>query len=59
MSLFSKRILIFFSIALNIGFIAMAVYHTYDRNLTKKERRWQELMTIVGELDLPGKRSQR
>jgi len=53
MSLVYKRILIFFSIALNIGFIAMAGFHAYDRARPKQERRWAELMTIVRELNLP------
>lgn len=53
MSLVYKRILIFFSIALNIGFITMAGFHAYDRSIPKDERRWAELMTIVRELNLP------
>ena len=53
MKLVYKRILIFFSVALNIGFLAAALYQNYDRVLPRHERRWQELMTIVQELDLP------
>lgn len=52
MKLVHKRILIFFSVALNLGFLAMALYHNVDRVLPKPERRWQELMTIVEGLDL-------
>ena len=54
MKLVHKRILILFSIALNIGFIAMAVYHAQQRSVPKNERRWQELMGIVQDLDVSG-----
>ena len=59
MKLVYKRILIFFSVALNIGFLAAALYQNFDRGLPKHERRWQELMTILETLDLPaGKKAE-
>jgi hypothetical protein len=54
-----KRILIFFSVALNIGFVIMVLFHTFDRAMTGDERRWEELTTIVRELNLTEAESER
>lgn len=57
MKLVYKRILIFFSVALNIGFLATALYHSVDNTLPRKERRWQDLMAIVQDLNLPSEKA--
>ncbi len=49
----TKRILIIFSVALNIGFIIMAVFHSFQDTVSKHDRHWEELMTVVRELELP------
>ncbi|WP_024336044.1 hypothetical protein [Desulfotignum balticum] len=59
MKLVYKRTLIFFSVALNIGFMVMALFHTFDRAMTRDERRWEELTTIVRELNLTEAESER
>ncbi len=59
MKLIYKRTLIFFSVALNIGFLVMALFHTLDRTMTGDERRWEELTTIVRELNLTEAESER
>ena len=50
------RSLIFFSVALNIGFLIMSVYQFYQHAQPFSERRWNELMTMVEHLDLPEER---
>ncbi len=49
----TKRILIIFSVALNIGFIIMAAYHSFQGPVSKHDRRWEELMAVVRKLELP------
>lgn len=49
-----KRILIIFSVALNIGFVVMAACHHFGIHPEPRdERHWKELMTIVEEMTLP------
>ncbi len=59
MKLVYKRIPIFFSVALNIGFLVIALFHTFDRAMTRDERRREELTTIVRELNLTEAESER
>ena len=59
MKLVHKRIMIFFSVALNIGFLAMSIFHAYDQAVPRKDRRWKELVAMVNELDLPDARSKQ
>ena len=58
MKLHYKRILILFSVALNIGFLAMAAVNTWDR-VPKDEKRWNELKGIVQELNLAREKSDK
>ncbi len=49
-----KRILIIFSVALNIGFVVMAACHHFGiLPEPRDERHWKELMRIVEEMTLP------
>lgn len=59
MKLIHKRILILFSVALNIGFLVMAVFQAYHHPIPPKEQRWTELMTIVRELNMPEAKAAR
>lgn len=59
MKLTHKRILIFFSVALNIGFLTMAGLNAWDRSVPKKDKRWNELRGIVLELKLPGEKADK
>lgn len=53
MTLSHKRLLVLFSIALNVGFIVMAIVMVLYHPKPFRERSWQELVGIVQELDLP------
>jgi len=60
MKLTYKRILILFSVALNIGFLIMALFQAYQHTIYPKEQqRWKELMIIVRELNLPDAKAAR
>ncbi|WP_319521816.1 periplasmic heavy metal sensor [uncultured Desulfosarcina sp.] len=53
MTLSQKRLLVFFSIALNVGFVVMAIVMVLHHPKPFRERSWQELVNIVQELNLP------
>ncbi|WP_319405751.1 periplasmic heavy metal sensor [uncultured Desulfosarcina sp.] len=53
MTLFQKRLLILFSVALNIGFVIMAIAMIINYPTSHRERPWRELVEIVQRLDLP------
>lgn len=53
MKILYKRILIMFSVALNIGFIAMAITMACNHSISHHQRSWNELVHIVRHLDLP------
>lgn len=53
MTLFQKRLLVFFSIALNVGFIVMAIAMAMHHQKPFRERAWQDLIGIIQDLDLP------
>ena len=53
MRLFHKRLLIFFSVALNIGFVAAAIVMFLYHPASRHERIRHEIVTIVEQLDLP------
>jgi len=52
-TLSQKRLLVFFSIALNIGFVVMAIVMALHHPKPFRDRAWQELFGIVRELELP------
>lgn len=56
MTLSQKRLLVFFSIALNVGFIVMAIVMVIHHPKPFRERAWQDLVGIVQDLDLPAER---
>ena len=53
MNLLLKRILILFSVALNIGFVIMTLSTVHQHQTSFRERSWQELVDIVKTLKLP------
>lgn len=53
MTLFQKRLLVLFSVALNIGFVIMAAVMIFTHPTSQRERTWRELVDIVHGLDLP------
>ena len=53
MKLLHKRILILFSVALNIGFVVVAISMAVQHSRPYHERSWLELVGIVEQLDLP------
>lgn len=53
MTLFQKRLLVLFSVALNIGFVIMATVMIVNHPKSHRERNWRELVAIVHHLDLP------
>jgi exonuclease VII small subunit len=52
-TLFQKRLLILFSVALNIGFVIMAAVMVVNHPTSHHERTWRELVAIVQRMDLP------
>lgn len=58
MKLTYKRLLIFFSVALNLGFIIMGMVMLYRNSIPVKERSMREFITIVNQLKLPKTQSQ-
>jgi len=52
-TLSQKRLLVFFSIALNVGFVVMAVAMAVHHPKPFRERAWQDLIGIVQDLNLP------
>jgi hypothetical protein len=48
-----KRIFILFSVALNIGFVIMAITMVYHHSKSRHERSWLEIVDIVHRLKLP------
>lgn len=52
MSIAVKRVLILFSVALNIGFIASCAWNYFQPSESRSQRRWNELMVTVDELKL-------
>ena len=57
MKLLYKRILILFSVALNIGVVIMAIALIYHHSKPQDDRSWRELAEIVKRLDLPASQS--
>jgi hypothetical protein len=55
-TLSQKRLLVFFSVALNVGFIVMAIVMAVHHPKPFRERAWQDLVGIVQDLDLPAAR---
>lgn len=53
MKLLHKRILILFSIALNIGFVVVAISMAVHHSRPYHERSWLDLVAMVERLDLP------
>lgn len=53
MKLLYKRIFIMFSVALNIGFVIMAIMMVYHHSRPFHERSWLEIVDIVQRLKLP------
>ena len=53
MKLLHKRILILFSVALNIGFVVVALSMAVHHSRPFHERSWLEVVDIVDRLDLP------
>lgn len=53
MSLATQRTLVIFSVALNIGFIIIAIYHYYLHAGSPSERYEKKITAIVRELNLP------
>ena len=53
MKLLHKRILTLFSVALNIGFVVVALTLVYLHSKPHDDRSWSELTGIVQRLDLP------
>mgnify|MGYP001552141757 FL=1 len=53
MTLSQKRLLVFFSVALNVGFVVMAIVMALHHPKPFRERAWQDLIGIVQDLDLP------
>lgn len=53
MNLHYKRIFILFSVALNIGFVIMAMVTAYHHSTPFRKHSWHELVSIVHQLDLP------
>ncbi|GAB6905015.1 hypothetical protein DESC_700188 [Desulfosarcina cetonica] len=58
MRLTTKRMLVFFSVALNVGFVIVALTLVYQHSISHRERSWREVVDIVGRLDLPADQSQ-
>lgn len=58
MKLLTKRILILFSAALNVGFVIVALTLVYQHARPLHERSWNELVEIVRQLNLPAAHSQ-
>jgi hypothetical protein len=56
--LLTKRILILFSAALNVGFMIVALTLVYQHSRPLHERDWNQLVDIVRQLDLPAAQSQ-
>jgi hypothetical protein len=54
----TKRILILFSAALNVGFVIVALTLVYQHSRPFHERSWNELVEIVRQLNLPDSQSQ-
>jgi hypothetical protein len=52
-----KRILIMFSVALNIGFVIMAIFISYHHPKPFDERSWSDITGIVQRLQLPKARA--
>jgi hypothetical protein len=52
-----KRILIMFSVALNIGFVIMAIFISYHHPKSFDERSWSDITGIVQRLQLPKARA--
>ena len=53
MKLLHKRILIMFSVTLNIGFVIMAIITIHNHSKPFNERPWLEIVAIVHRLKLP------
>ena len=53
MNFLNKRIFIIFSVALNIGFVIMAITMAYHHSKPFHERSWYELVDLVQHLKLP------
>jgi hypothetical protein len=51
--LFHKRLLILFSVALNIGFVIMAIVMMVSPQPSSSERSYRAILDIVRQLDLP------
>lgn len=58
MNLLHKRMFIMFSVALNVGFVIMAVAMVYQHSISSHERSWAEIADIVARLKLPEAREQ-
>lgn len=58
MNLLHKRMFIMFSVALNVGFVIMAVAMVYQHSISSRERSWAEIADIVARLKLPEAREQ-
>lgn len=54
MKLFHKRLLIFFSVALNVGFLIMAIVMMLHSTDASHHRSYQEILDIVKQLNLAG-----
>lgn len=57
MKLTTQRILIFFSVALNIGFLLVALTLVYQHSIPHRERSWREFVDMIEHLDLPAEQS--
>ena len=53
MSLFHKRLLILFSVALNVGVAIMAIVMIIHHSKSSEDHSWHELAAIVERLNLP------
>lgn len=58
MRLTTKRMLVFFSVALNVGFVIVALTLAYQHSISHRERSWRKVVDIVDRLDLPADQSQ-
>lgn len=59
MKLIYKRGLVLFSVALNVGFVIVALILVYQHSTHSHDHGWRELVAIVGKLDLPAEQSRR
>ncbi|BBO83682.1 hypothetical protein [Desulfosarcina ovata] len=58
MKLTYKRILIFFSVALNIGFVVVALTLVWQHAKPAHQRSWREIVDVVDQLALPASESE-